>query len=67
MLAWVPCGTEAYGQSGAGAARSHYLLRLTGRLSLVCACFLLLQPVRLYWWWPRLPTGGLAVPLPTEL
>lgn len=50
-----------------GGSRSHYLLRLTGRLSLVCACFLLLQPVRLYWWWPRLPTGGLAVPLPTEL
>jgi hypothetical protein len=39
---------KATGQLGVGAARSHYLLRLTGRLSLVCACFFLLQPVRLY-------------------
>lgn len=29
-------------------SQDHYLLRLTGRLSLVCACFFLLQPVRLY-------------------
>lgn len=48
-------------------ARGHYLLRLTGRLSLVCVCFFLRQPVRLYWWWPRLPTGGRTPPLPTEL
>lgn len=44
----------------------HYLLRLTGRLSLVCVCFFLLQPVRLYWWWPLLPTGGRAPPVPAE-
>lgn len=49
-----------------GALRGHYLLRLTGRLSLVCVCFFLLQPVRLYWWCPRLPTGGRTPPLPTE-
>lgn len=64
----LPRGAEATGQSGGGrTARSHYLLRLTGRLSLVCACFFLLQPVRLYWWCPRLPTGGRTPPLPTEL
>lgn len=44
MLVSVPlwCPRPVGSQSG------HYLLRLTGRLSLVCACFFLLQPVRLY-------------------
>lgn len=55
------------GGGAGGAIRGYYLLRLTGRLSLVCVCFFLLQPVRLYWWCPRLPTGGRTPPLPTEL
>jgi len=37
-------------QGGRSTLRGYYLLRLTGRLSLVCVCFFLLQPVRLYWW-----------------
>lgn len=43
-----PVVPEACGQSGEGSSQDHYLLRLTGKLSLVCACFFLLQPVRLY-------------------
>lgn len=59
---------ESVEEQGAGMRRrGYYLLRLTGRLSLVCVCFFLLQPVRLYWWCPRLPTGGRTPPLPTEL
>lgn len=53
MLVSVPGQAEATAQSvrvGAGGARRrYYLLRLTGRLSLVWVCFFLLQPVRLYW------------------
>lgn len=61
-------GGSVRGWVGAGgAASSYYLLRLTGRLSRVCVCFFLLQPVRLYWWCPRFPTGGRTPPLLTEL
>lgn len=61
---WAP---RPRGGGAGGAIKGYYLLRLTGRLSLVCVCFFLLQPVRLYWWCPRLPTGGRTPPLPTEL
>lgn len=45
-----PGGGPAQSEGGAGRRpRRHYLLRLTGRLSLVWVCFFLLQPVRLYW------------------
>lgn len=63
-----PAATRLQSARQAGRhRRQHYLLRLTGRLSLVCVCFFLLQPVRLYWWWPRLPTGGRTLPVPTEV
>ena len=65
-----PGGAEAARLQSAGAGRRHqedYLLRLTGRLAVVWVCVFLRQPVRLYWWCPRLPTGGRTPPVPTEL